>query len=560
MKFLAQSIAILLLAGCALTTPPASKTPAPLSRQNWQVLQPYLKKAPEVIQKAIHTAALARLESEGSTSTTSMTAADTFFDLLSHSEQPLLHADDKFTHFKQMVLGSQSAPASPYAQALTDLIFQPDFNCRQPLYFKYFQHRYQTNTSPCATPVPFLLLNRHEGTKAIWLPPQRVSSIHLVFAGQGPNMASRFGHVALRLVVCPEGKSSKEACDSNLFEHIILGFAAHIDEFELNTFKALSGDYKAYLFATPFMDAYRNYAISEFREITSIPLALNDSQRQLLVRQLSEIHWRYSGDYNFFTRNCSTLLQQALRTLIPQFGQHPGLADDYMRPDYFFAAIQKTSMVDGDKLTSLEQAEQQGFFFSSTKPFYDQALQVVMAAMGSPSFSDIDSYLHRLPSQRLNEIFMNQGYVEILSSDPYHLEAQLLLEELALVRSERLLMAKGSLYFQSLDINAEFDQQQSTLDNKQWRLFTDCFLRPIQQISQPIPRLQAIPQQSDALPTMPLNRDCHTTASREQLSDILDIINTKEQEQWQQVLAAAHILDETTQNILILTELTNESH
>lgn len=558
---------LILQTGCALISgQPGSQEIKPLSRQDWQLLQPHLAELPSPLAGAINTAAQTRISVPPSPSgkeakRASTTASAILIDLLLYSNEPLLQVDEQFNEIKQIASGRHAPSAPFFAQTLAEYLLNPDFSCQQPIYDRYFQQRYQAQLprSSCPTLVPFYIVDRQEGGHPLWLDPQRVSSIHLLFGGHGQNMASRFGHVALRLIVCPEGKFDEESCNSNLFEHIVLGYMAHVDEFELDTIKALLGDYKAYLFAAPFMDTYRGYAINEFREIYSLPLILSQEQRQQLVRDLAEIHWSFTDNYNFFTRNCGTLLQQALRGLIPEYGEQPQLSDDYMRPDHFFNAARTSSLTENDRLSSLERAEQQGYYFSSTKVFYEQGLAVVIAAMAQPSFDDLEGYLDRHPGQRLQDIVSDTNYFTLLNKDTYLLEAQIILEELALVRSERLFLAEGSRYFQDLDITSAFDGYKAQLDERQWSLIEDCLLRPVQQVIQPIPRLAGIPDQTTTLPEMKLVADCQTAAARKQLSEILEIINTDHHEQWQRVTAAAHLLDETSQNILILQELTNDS-
>jgi len=559
------ALLLLLLGGCALLTPtPELPPPSPLSSRQWQDLEARLRQAPRKVLSAIRHEAQGRLASppqgtlpkndDGSDNPEAILA-----DLILHSRAPLLLADDSFRQRLNLVDGSGPQPQTAFAQALAGFLLQHDYSCRHPVFSSYFQARYQLSVATCKESLPFLVASRNEGLQSLRIAPERLHAIHLLFAGQGGAMASRFGHVALRLIICPEGDASPEACNSNLYGHLVLGYMAHVDEFELNTVKALSGQYKAHLFAFPFMDAYRGYAIDEFREIFSVPLALDKEQLSLLLRQLDEIHWRYEGDYSFFRRNCATLLQDSLRLLDPGYAGQPTLASDYLRPDSFFEAIIKTPLVEGQRLTNKEQAEEDGYYFSSTEGYYEQAMLLVRKSMTRPSFADIESYLARPPAVRINDITADQNYFERLSRDQHLLEAQILLEELAIFRSERRLLAQGSRYFHDFGDQLQDSATLARLEVNNRAFFKQCFLQSIRQVTAAVPMRQAIPDQDSPLPVENRPGICKEDGAPARLNAILHDINQQGNDQWQRILAASRLLEETVNNILVLQELNHDS-
>jgi hypothetical protein len=287
-------------------------------------------------------------------------------------------------------------------------------------------------------------------------------------------------------------------------------------------------------------------------------LTLSPQQRQELVRELSEIHWSFAGDYAFFTKNCATLLQQSLRLLLPGFAEQETLADDYLRPDHFFAALRKTSLVQDEKLASLDLAEQQGYYFSSTKAFYEKALEVVRAAMGDPDFDDIDDYLSQNPLVRRQNILADREYLARLGREPYLLDAQILLEELAVVRSERLLFAEGTRYFHQVDIDRKADEIHAQLTSDQARIFDDCLLKPVRQLTSPIPRLPGIPA-PDELPEVEiLGSECQESEGVQSLTEIMALLQGQNPEQWQRVILAARILGACLDNISFIKEIAVE--
>ena len=416
MKLLAVVLIAVLMAGCSGIIRDEMKTNSSLiSTNSWPLLQVALQNSSEELRRAIAGTEEGRLQSSNlkviSSTDNSTELQSELNNFLLHTHNPALLADAEFKIINYSATGDDDNLQTSFAATLTGYLLRPEFSCQQPLYAAYFKRRYTGNNvaaAPCATKVPFSILTQYDGSQIVWLDPGRVKSIHLVFAGKSPSMASRFGHLALRLVICPEGNTTAEACDANLFEHVVLGFRAHIDELSLDTIKALTGEYKAYLYANKFMDVYREYAIDEFRELYSIPLQLDDMQREMMVRELAEIHWGFAGSYSFLTRNCATMMQNGLRASWPEFAMNDSMEDDYLRPDSFFEAIKAGPLADGSKLISLEQAEREGHYFSSTKPIYESALDLVRAAMQKPGFTDIESYLEIQPATRLRSC-VNEG-------------------------------------------------------------------------------------------------------------------------------------------------------
>ncbi|ELR63826.1 hypothetical protein C942_03285 [Photobacterium marinum] len=553
-------IITLLLAGCAQQS--VQQVSKPISANDWQLLEAQLSAVPADVHRAIEQEAQTRISQTISPERQSLSGKKLLVELIQSADNPVLVADESFYQLDEVVSGSEQG-ASSFAEVLSDYLLQPDFACRQPVFARYFQQRYQVQVTAlkCQDKVPFFVVDRYKGGKIAWVAPEQVSEIHLLFAGEGKNLSSSFGHVALRLVICPEDESEKglpekESCDTNVFEHLVLGYMAHIDEFELDTVKALSGQYNAYLFAFPFIDAYRDYAISEFREVYSLPLNLDKHQSEQMVRELADIHWRYSGEYRFFSKNCASLLQQNLRSLMPQINTDEALNEDFIRPDKLFAAARTSPLAQGDKLNSLETAEQQGYYFSSTESFYSDAVDLVNEAMSYPAFSDMESYLSISPEQRMKNIKRDYRYYSRLKNDKFLLNGQILLEELAFVRAERRMMAEGTRYFKHLDDQARIDQIHGQLNPEQNKLFDACLLRPVKQLTQPVVRLPGIPEHAD-IPELPSTPRCKSYEARKQLVGILSVINIGEQEksQWLRVVAATQQMNATMNNILELNQL-----
>jgi len=555
-------LAAMLIAGCAAPAKrDAAGALAPISSSTWRQLQLDLRDAPDELRRAILQAGDARLPPAGQADSVKtevpQTSGAVLYDILTHSGDLAFLPDAEFESLHKVVSVENRQLEQPYAVALAAYLTEPDFACQQPLYGRYFQRRYGAGPAAkqCRAAVPFSVLSRYDGAATVWLDPRRVKSIHLLFAGKSESMASRFGHLALRLVVCPEGKTSAAECDANLAEHLVVGYQAHIDELSLNTLKALNGDYKAYLFANRFMDVYQEYAIGEFREIYSLPLRLDDGQREMMVRELADIHWSFAGSYNFFTRNCATMLQHALRLSWPEFAASDKLSSDFLRPDSLFEAIKASPLVDSDMLASLAVAEREGYFFSSTREFYQRALLEVRTQMKAPAFVDIEDYLQIDPVKRRDDRAEDTQFFVRLAADRHLREAQLMLEEYALLRSERLLMIEGAKYLEQQDFLSRADSIHAQLDAEHARVFDECLLAPFRQHTNPILRLNGIPTEAD-IPLISAQASvCQSRQGKQLLHEAIAGIKDAKSDQWQKLIATSQYMMESIVNINLLNKM-----
>lgn len=532
----------------------------PISIRGWHELQNELQNVPPQLREAIMREGVARLprtEQAASPNTKEPeTSSKVLLDILQYAHDQALLPDAEFERLASSVIGKNWQRQS-YAAALAGYLTQADFGCQQPVFAGYFQRRYPAANlaKPCNADVPFAVFNQYDGAKIVWINPKRVKSIHLLFASKSQSMASRFGHIAVRLVVCPEGKTAAEVCNANLLEHVTLGFQAHIDELSLDTFKALNGDYNAYLFASRFMDVYEQYAVGEFREVYSLPLRMDDAQRELLVRELADIHWRYAGEYSFFTRNCATLMQDTLKILWPDFAANEKMSSNYLRPDSLFEAIKSSSLAESDKLASLDEAEREGYFFSSTRQFYERALNEVRGGMEKPAFADLDGYLQINPIMRRQARTEDEQFSTRLAADRHLREAQLMLEEYSILRSGRVLMSEAAKYFEQQDFLANSDNIRAQLDDEHAEVFEKCLLTPIRQHAQPIQRLKGIPVKSD-IPEMPGQASiCKSVQSRKLLHETISGIKNANSEQWRKLIELSEYLAESIANLELLKQM-----
>ncbi|MGH8492828.1 MAG: DUF4105 domain-containing protein [Moraxellaceae bacterium] len=277
---------------------------------------------------------------------------------------------------------TEAAPSAAYASHAAAYFTQAQYACRHPLTAAVLESVWQISpaTVVCPDSVPFWMAREGRAPELRWIDTSRVYSVHLLFAGSMGGGISRFGHVGLRVVQChPQRKEVSEECEKDLFDHVTLSFKANIDELGLSLWKGVTGAYPVKLYASTFMDTYREYTIDEFRPLYSLPLVLDSQDQALLLRALSEVHWSYQNEYRFFTRNCATELQWLLDVVsaVRAPSRPTSLVKRRYRPDHLFADAREASGFSGNTLSDLKSAEQGGYYFPGAEAYYQMALDVV---------------------------------------------------------------------------------------------------------------------------------------------------------------------------------------
>jgi Domain of unknown function (DUF4105) len=473
-------------------------------------------------------------------------------EALKHTHQPRFLPDALFAAAHAVASGPATSDASAYARYLAQYLTSTGFSCRHPVYARYFQARYGAAPAEpaCERRLPFLAVDRDAGMAVRWLDLDRVRGIELLFGGQGQAWASRFGHVALRVVVCPKVTSTTRQCDENLAEHLVLGYLAGVDTLDIDALRGMFGGYPATLNANAFMNVYREYAINEFREIYSLPLQLAATRQRQVLRELSEVHWQYVDQYWFATNNCATMLQQALRVMAPELfaADAPG---PRARPDQFFDDLRRSSAVDRAALADLAQAERDGHYFSSTRPFFDLATTELRRAMSAPWFSTMDEYLGVPAASRHAASQADAPLLARLATDQHLREAQLMLEELGVMRISRRLMSQAAHYFDDPELLGQLQAHQPEIDPALYALMQRCIVEPIRRMKEPTPRRAGIPAPGEALPGAQASfpATCGLTLQAPAIVQLLAHLHPGGQAAWGEVVASAHELNSSIDTV-----------
>jgi len=468
-----------------------------------------------------------------------MTPENALSEVLATTTEPGLRSDKTFKKLQQFTSNNEIPTQQWYAQKLTGYLLAEDFQCTSPLYQHYFQQRYTIIagklTTSCAEKIPFNIISGNGKESVAWLNPNRISAIHLLFAGSDDGLISKFGHVSLRLIVCPEGDFSEAACNKNLYEHAVLGYRAHVNEYSINTIKGLMGGYNAYLYASNFMDVYNQYAVQEFRDLYSLPLLLDQSQRTYMIKSLSEIHWGFSGEYKFLTKNCATLLQEALRLSWTSYANDASFKTNYLRPDNLFSALRNSLFAQSPVFDDLVLAEENGFYFPSTESTYQKAFRVIEYSLAEAGIASLEGYLQEGPAERYERIRDHADFHESLKQDDYLIGALLLLEGYSIQRYEMRMRAGISSFFETHGFDVVQKHLYDHLSPEDYTVFLECVLKPVASHMKPKQSFQGIPRGTSNLVASDTEYSCDLPASQSSVSRINAELSTMDPTQWQAI-------------------------
>lgn len=483
-----------------------------------------------------------------------MTSEHALIEVLATTIVPGLRSDKAFEKLQQFTSNNEISAKQWYAQKLTGYLLAADFPCTSPLYQHYFQQRYTTRarkpSSRCAVEIPFNIISANGKESVAWLNPNRISAIHLLFAGSDEGLISKFGHVSLRLIVCPEDDFSEAACNKNLYEHVVLGYRAHVNEYSINTIKGLMGGYNAHLYVSNFMDVYNQYAVREFRNLYSLPLLLDETQRAYMTQSLSEIHWGYSGEYKFLTKNCATLLQEAFRLSWESYANDASFKSNYLRPDNLFSALRSSLLTQSSVFDDLAVAEQNGFYFPSTESTYQKAFRVIEYSLAKTGIASLEGYLKEDPAERYGKIHDHADFHESLKQDDYLIGALLLLEGYSIQRYEMKMRAGISRFFEAHGFDAVKKYLYDHLSQEDYTVFSECVLRPVESHMKPKQSFQGIPSATSHLVVNDAEFSCDLPASQSSVSRINAELSTMDPTHWHVINSAKRAWGNSIDNFI----------
>lgn len=243
-------------------------------------------------------------------------------------------------------------------------ILDPEYKCRRPELYNYYKKELNfapNENSDCQTD-DVISFTSDNGIKSQAINAKLIKEVHFLFAAEGPQMMSKWGHSMFKLIVCKTEEDTLEECRANSKDHIVISFLAYVDELSIGALKGVFGKYPSRMLVSDLGAIKRQYTRGEFRSLKSLPLKFEDSERQRFLNQLLRVYWEYAGRYYFFTNNCADeafkLVQAALNT-------KKAYKKDITTPLGLYKHLVKSNLADESVLNDINEATKLGFFYPS---------------------------------------------------------------------------------------------------------------------------------------------------------------------------------------------------
>lgn len=229
-------------------------------------------------------------------------------------EMPNRNYEFKNINSPRILLGEKEGAISAFARNLELYLFDDNYKCRRPVNHDYFTNKLfngdtQNKNSNCELSYAFVVREENEFYPRE-LDPQDILRVDYAIAGKSKGIVSGFGHSLIRIIPCnrlaQKHKNGVRDCILNLPNHLILSFAANINDLVMSYSKGVFGGYNSQLSITPYNEYVRNnYNGFELRDVEFYPLKFTDAQKETFLKRAVEMYWSYAGDYKFITNNCA---------------------------------------------------------------------------------------------------------------------------------------------------------------------------------------------------------------------------------------------------------------
>ncbi len=265
-----------------------------------------------------------------------------------------------------------------FAVNLEYFFLDPLFVCRRPALTDFYSSSLGiTRTADCSD-YNSVMLSSHIAAdnlnRSVQLNPDSIYEIHYLHAASAPNIASRWGHAMLRLVVCADGQQPGTECLEDISDDLVLSYRANVADVTINYLDGLFGAYPSQLFIYTLPETIKEYTRIEFRDLLSVPLELSGQEISQIVNTTLERHWNYQGRYYFITNHCGTETKAHLRAAIPE---RVGQLGDFS-PRKTLRTLPRSGLVDaGLYKTIVDRDLPAPYVFPSKRMFYNDAYQDV---------------------------------------------------------------------------------------------------------------------------------------------------------------------------------------
>lgn len=334
-----------------------------------------------------------------------------------------------------------------FAVNLEYFLLDPQYACRRPGLHRALREHFSwaPPQAECASRYAYMNAGLDPRRDILGsLDPKQVYQVHYLLAEPNQNWVSRWGHSMLRLVICAPGREPGPDCLLDLQHHLVLSYRAFVDDVQLSSWDGLTGAYPSRLFILPLSQVIDEYTKLELRDLSSIPIALPQTELQHLVEQSVQAHWSYDGDYYFLSNNCAV---ETLKLLRAGTARADLQALDSVTPTGLLALLKARHLADTSVLDDPQQALRLGYRFDSFRARYESMFAIAQTRLALP-YQSLDQWLALAAAQRRQWIAQD---------DLRSAAALLLLEQAALRR--QLLLAQDELKQHYLSTAARADQR-----------------------------------------------------------------------------------------------------
>lgn len=330
------------------------------------------------------------------------------------------------------------------------LFLDPEFPCRRPATAQYLSKKMGVSLkSHCVKNNHVLAQSAYLEDNyqlAVSINPDRIYQIHYLFAGEGRELMSRWGHAMFRLVVCaPHRTEPGPECLEDVSHHLALSYRANMTDFNISYMKGITGGYPSQLFVLRYLEVQQEYTKFELRDLYSVPLKLTQSQKQEFIDLTLERFWTYQGSYYFLNNNCGT---EAVKHLSAALTEEESQLIGSITPEKIFKDIinKRNDLSDGViEDLSREEMIKRRLLIPSMYDEYNAIFQELKKYFSSYNQKKLEKFFKKTSAEKRLQDYQN--FLDSIKEQSVDEQKQLVIK---LIHFERYLAAR---FLQSLPKN-----------------------------------------------------------------------------------------------------------
>ena len=288
-----------------------------------------------------------------------------------------------------------------FAVNMEFFLLDPEYACRRPSIHHVLAKHFGFDPFPnrsCGLNYVFPTSSERLSDKVVNLSdlnPKRLYQADYLFASEGQAIMSKWGHAMIRLAFCsPEHAANPgPECMKDLPYHFVASFRSNVTDTHIDNIKGIEGAYPSQLFILPLIEVMDEYNSRGLRDLVSLPLKLNEEQRNSFLTRTLEMGWEYRGRYFFFDNNCATEAVNLMKGIVDEEALQ---SIHIVTPLGLYNHLVAAGYADATPLADRSQAIADGYIFPSNMVRLQSAYSKIQAtAAGVASVPSLDDYLHK---------------------------------------------------------------------------------------------------------------------------------------------------------------------